>query len=95
MAEWKTLGTKLLVPQHQLDIIQSNHAQFPDHSQRCLTSVFEWWFNNCVEPTCELLIQAVNTMGKKDVAKQLCEKYGEQLHTVIYALYFHAEDNLK
>ena len=83
------------MPQHQLDSIQSNHANHPTHSQQCLTSVFEWWLKNCVEPTCELLIQAVNTMGRKDVVKQLCEKYGEQLHTVIYALYFHAEDNLK
>ena len=71
----------LLVPQHQLDIIQSNHALFPDYSQQCLTSVFEWWFNNCGEPTCELLVEAVTTMGRKDVAKQLLEKYGEQLHT--------------
>ena len=80
-AEWKTLGTKLHVPQHQLDIIQSNHAQFPDHSQRCLTSVFEWWFNNCDEPTCEVLVQAVATVGRRDVVKQLCEKFGEQLHS--------------
>ena len=80
-AEWKTLGTKLHVPQHQLDIIQSNHAQFPDHSQRCLTSLFEWWFNNCDEPTCEVLVQAVATVGRRDVVKQLCEKFGKQLHS--------------
>ena len=80
-AEWKTLGTNLFVPQDQLNIIQSKHALFPDHSQRCLTSVFEWWFNNCDEPTCEILIRAVARMGREDVVKLLCEKYGKQLHT--------------
>ena len=80
-AKWKTLGTMLLVPKHQLDTIQSNHAHFTDHSQQCLTSMFGWWLNNCGEPTCEVLIQAVNTMGEKDVVKLLCEKYGKQLHT--------------
>ena len=71
----------LFVPKNQLDRIQNNHAQFYDHSQRCLISVFEWWFNNCGESTCEVLIQAVATMGKKDVAEDLCKKYGEQLYT--------------
>ena len=79
--EWKTLGTNLFVSQYRLDIIQSNNAQFLDHSQRCLTSLFEWWFINCGETTCEVLIQAVKTMGKTDVVEKLCEKYGKQLHT--------------
>ena len=80
-AEWKTLGTNLFVPPNQLDTIQNNNAHFADHSQRCLTSVFQWWFNNCAETTAEVLVQAVTKMGKTDVVKQLCEKYGKQLHT--------------
>ena len=75
------MGIKLLVPKDQLDRIQSNHAQYSDHTERCLISMFDWWFNNCSESTCEVLIRAVSTMGKKDVAEKLCKKYGEQLYT--------------
>ena len=69
------------MPLRQLDVIQSSHALFPDHSQRCLTFMFEWWLNYCDEPTCEVLIEAVGAIGRRDVAEQLNRKYGEQLHT--------------
>ena len=74
-AEWKYLGTLLEVPQHQLAAIEVDNFY---QSQPCLTSMFEYWLNNCVS-TCESLIQAVNALGKRDEVKRLCEKYGERI----------------
>ena len=72
-ADWKYLGTLLEVPQHQLETIQVDN---PLQSQNCLTSMFVFWLNNC-NSTCELLIQAVNAIGKRDEVERICEKYGE------------------
>ena len=76
-AEWRNLGTRLLVPEHQLNTIQTNHAHSLNHSQDCLKSMFVFWLNNCDQPTCELLIQAVDAVGRGDVVTMLYQKYGE------------------
>ena len=73
------MGTRLLVPEHQLNAIQAAHAYSPNHLQDCLNSMFAFWLNNCPEPTCELLIQAVDVMGRRDVVTMLCEKYYGEL----------------
>ena len=72
------MGTRLLVPEHHLNAIQAVHVHSPYHLQDCLNSMFLFWLNNCAEPTCEFLIQAVDAMGRRDVVTKLCEKYGEQ-----------------
>ena len=76
-AEWRNLGTRLLVPEHQLNTIHTDHAHSPNYWQDCLKSVFVFWLNHCAEPTCEFLIQAVDTMGKRDVVTMLRQKYGK------------------
>ena len=76
-AEWRNLGTRLHLAEHQLNTIQANHAHSPNHSQDCLNSMFVFWLNNCAEPTCEFLIQAVDAMGKRDVVTMLCQKYSK------------------
>ena len=78
-AEWRNLGTRLLVPEHQLNAIQAVHAYSPNHLQDCLNSMFAFWLNNCVEPTCEFLIQAVDAMGRRDVVTVLRQKYYGEL----------------
>ena len=72
-AEWKYLGTLLEVPQHQLETILVDYFH---KSQSCLSSMFVYWLNNC-ESTCELLIQAVNAIGRRDQVERICKKYGE------------------
>ena len=72
------MGTRLHLAEHQLNTIQANHVHSPTHSQDCLNSMFVFWLNNCDQPTCEFLIQAVDAMGRRDVVTKLCEKYGEQ-----------------
>ena len=76
-AEWRNLGTRLLVPEHQLNTIHANHAYSPNYWQDCLKSMFAFWLNHCVESTCEFLIQAVDAMGKRDVVTMLCQKYSK------------------
>ena len=41
--------------------------------------MFVFWLNNCDQPTCEFLIQAVDAMGRRDVVIMLCQKYGEPI----------------
>ena len=41
--------------------------------------MFAFWLNNCVEPTCEFLIQAVDAMGRRDVVTVLRQKYYGEL----------------
>ena len=83
-AEWRNLGTRLLVPEHQLNTIHANHAYSPNYWQDCLKSMFVFWLNHCVESTCEFLIQAVDAMGKRDVVTTLCQKYSKLvLHKVL------------
>ena len=41
--------------------------------------MFTFWLNNCAEPTCELLIQAVDAMGRRDVVTMLRQKYYGEL----------------
>ena len=77
-AGWRNLGTRLLVPEHHLNAIQAVHVHSPNHLQDCLNSMFQFWLNNCPEPTCEFLIQAIDAMGRRDVVTKLCKKYGEQ-----------------
>ena len=78
-ADWKNLGTRLHVPECQLATIQAIHAHSPNHSQDCLNSMFAFWLNNCAQPTCESLIQAVDALGRRDVVIKLCEKYYGEL----------------
>ena len=76
------MGARLLVPEHQLNTIHAIHAHSPNYWQDCLKSVLAFWLNNCVEPTCEFLIQAVDAMGRKDLVTMLCQKYGELVVTL-------------
>ena len=78
-AEWRNLGARLLVPEHQLNTIQAIHAHSPNHLQDCLNSMFTFWLKNCTEPTCEFLIQAVDAVGRRDVVTMLCLKYYGEL----------------
>ena len=78
-AEWRNLGTRLHLAEQQLDTIRVIHARSPNHLQDCLKSMFTFWLNNCAEPTCELLIQAVDAMGRRDVVTMLCQKYYGEL----------------
>ena len=67
------------MPEHQLNTIQAIHAHSPNHLQDCLNLMFAFWLNNCVEPTCEFLIQAVDAMGRRDVVTVLRQKYYGEL----------------
>ena len=73
------MGTRLHLAEHQLNTIQANHAHSPNHSQDCLKYMFVFWLNNCTEPTCEFLIEAVDAMGRRDVVIMLCQKYSESV----------------
>ena len=73
-AMWRGLGLKLGVPHHQLDIIQSNCAQYPDHTNQCLTRMFEWWLRNSCESTYESLATALDAIGRRDLALKVCQE---------------------
>ena len=72
-AEWKQLGIQLGVPMHRLRRIQANNSSYPDSTQECLTDMFDWWLNNGRDKTYERLARALNTIGKRELARQFHE----------------------
>lgn len=76
-ANWWTLGFQLGLPINQLDIIQTNCAQFPDSSMRCLTKMFDWWLNNIEDHTYESLVIALDAIGKQGLALKVCKENGK------------------
>ena len=72
-AEWKQLGLQLGVPLHRLRRIQANNSNCPDFAQECLTDMFDWWLNNGHDKTYERLERALNTIGKRELARQFHE----------------------
>ena len=73
-AKWWSLGLQLGVPPDQLDTIQSNCAQYPDSSNRCLASMFEWWLRNSCDSTYESLATSLNAIGRRDLASKVCQE---------------------
>ena len=68
-AKWRSLGIQLGMHPYQLDTIQSNCAPYPDSTDRCLTSMFEWWLENSHEPpTYEKLAKALTDIGSRALA---------------------------
>ena len=83
-AKWWSLGLQLGVPPDQLDTIQSNCAQYPDSSNRCLASMFEWWLGNSCESTYESLATALNTIGRRDLALKVCQENSKWVYVLRY-----------
>ena len=83
-SKWWSLGLQLGVPPHQLDTIQSNCAQYPDTSNRCLASMFEWWLRNSYECTYESLATALNAIGRRDLTLKVCQENSEWVYVLGY-----------
>ena len=85
-AEWKQLGLQLGVPLHRLRRIQANNSNCPDFAQECLTDMFDWWLNNGHDKTYERLARALNTIGKRGLARQFHESGEIRLATICFVI---------
>ena len=74
-AKWYQLGMQLGIPLATLSTIESDH---PHHTQRCMTEVINWWFQNIPECSWEKLAEAVEAMGGYAVlAEKLKQKMSQ------------------
>ena len=70
-ADWLMLGLQLGVSLDKLKQFQADNAHRPNHSQLCLIAMFDWWLKMSGNPTYKQLIEALNVIDRRDVAKKL------------------------
>ena len=61
-ARWRDLGTELKIPNHHLDIIQTNNANHPSHSERCCREMLVRWMQITPKPTWNELQKAIDDL---------------------------------
>ena len=78
VSKWYNLGLQLEVNQKELEKIQSKH---PQTDRICQTKMFGVWLREVENPNYEKLLKALASIGRRDIAKSLCEKKGNSYCT--------------
>ena len=74
-SKWYQLGMQLEIPPVILSTIESDHSR---DTQRCMTEVINWWFQNIPECSWAKLAEAVEAMGGYAVlAEKLRQKMSQ------------------
>ena len=69
------LGLHLKVPYH---ILEANEKDFPTDSNRRKREMVKWWVNSSLDPPCWWhLVQALNSKGRKAIAKDIEDSYSK------------------
>ena len=66
--KWYDLGMLLVVPVHQLDIIQMNN---PHNTQMCCTKMFSYWLQTDTEASWSKLLNALRNMAQNSLADKI------------------------
>ena len=77
--DWYSLGYLLNVPKYRLDTINIEHRI--SGGRRCLIEVFDYLYKEDKSPSWGQVVDALQTMGKKQRAKEISNKYGIILPT--------------
>ena len=76
---WYLLGLQLGVSGHELDVIESN---YPRDNNMCKMKMFAAWLRVDASATYEKLARALVTVGKRNIAKAMCDARGKQCSCV-------------
>ena len=69
------LGLHLKVPYH---ILEANDKDFPTDANRRKREMVNWWVNSSLDPPCWWhLVQALNSKGRKAIAKDIEDSYSK------------------
>ena len=69
------LGLHLKVPYH---ILEANEKDFPTDANRRKREMVNWWVNSSLDPPCWWhLVQALNSKGRKAIAKDIEDSYSK------------------
>ena len=74
---WYFFGIHLGIQKSKLDQIHANHGLGPNPAGRCLIEVISQWQDNTGSPTWTTIAQALYSMGKKQLAKEVASKHGK------------------
>ena len=68
VSAWYKLGIQLGVPEYELKQIEGN---FPKDGDRCRGEVLTYWFNNAEEQSWDVLADAVENAGHRNLANKI------------------------
>ena len=67
-SRWYNLGMLLVVPVHQLNIIQMN---YPHDTEMCCTQMFRYWLQTDTEASWSKLLNALRNMAQNSLADKI------------------------
>ena len=73
---WYDIGLELGLEDYRLNIIMANNAGKPDSSRHCACDMYDLWLKSIHQPTYTKLAMALSTVGMREIAAALCQKYG-------------------
>ena len=68
VSAWYKLGVQLGVPEHELKKFEGD---FPKNGDRCKGEVVTYWFNNAEEQSWDVLADAVENAGHRNLANEI------------------------
>lgn len=77
--DWFDLGVQLL-NEDDVGKLKILKKDYPSNASRCCSEMFQLWLERCPSPKWEDLITALNSIGRKSLAKKIKNKFSSMYY---------------